>query len=192
MKGTYEEPRKHATIHVLSGRRESTCSNPYDASGGRIAALKFGADDVSRFGSALSASLRKHCSYRKATERGVHGAAASANLLCWQEPPEQSPFPTSASLSTTFSVRFSSHAPLRDSPIMSMGLPVGVVGAAPVVPQRDTIELEQRGVNHGASLEGSISGSTLEDDRGASSPSAEHVDVSKAEADFAVRRLRPS
>lgn len=75
---------------------------------------------------------------------------------------------------------------------MSMGLPVGVVGAAPVVPQRDTIELEQRGVNHGASLEGSISGSTLEDDRGASSPSAEHVDVSKAEADFAVRRLRPS
>lgn len=71
---------------------------------------------------------------------------------------------------------------------MSMSLPIGVVGAAPVVPQRDTIELEQRGVNHGASPDASISGSTLEDDGEASSPSAEHVDVSKAEADFAVSR----
>ena len=67
-----------------------------------------------------------------------------------------------------------------------MGLPVGVVGAAPVVPQRDTIELEQRGVNHDASREASISGSTLDEDGEASSPSAEHVDVSKAEGDFAV------
>lgn len=74
---------------------------------------------------------------------------------------------------------------------MSMGLPVGVVGAAPVVPQRDTIELEQRGVNHGASTDASISGSTLEDGDEASGPSAERVDVSKAEADFAVRRSKP-
>lgn len=110
------------------------------------------------------------------------------------------PFPTSASLSATFhtscdlSVRSlcSSPTPVQNRDTMSMGLPIGVVGAAPVVPQRDAIELEQRGVNHGASPDASISGSTLDDDGQASSPSAEHVDVSKAEADFAVRRSSPS
>ncbi|GAA5991262.1 hypothetical protein JCM10908_003228 [Rhodotorula pacifica] len=73
---------------------------------------------------------------------------------------------------------------------MSMGLPVGVVGAAPVVPQHDTVQMEKQQATGASGSPGeSVSGSTLDEgDRESQREGVEGVNVSKAEAEFAALR----
>lgn len=104
------------------------------------------------------------------------------------EAPIRFPLPSTFSQRPVAFARYASTLPDLDR-TMSAGLPVGVVGAAPVIPQREDIEMQRHEITNSPSSGTSASGSTLEGDREAREADAEHVDVSKAEADFAVSVL---